>query len=189
MVGHSMGGAETLHFAAHGPASTRAQLRGYMVYGPFVALHPRTRPSSFTVKAGRLAGKLLPQFHMYQPLDETLISLDPAVGKRFKADALCHDTGTLEGLAGMLDRGIQMAQGNVVVQDEGEHKWAVWVSHGTDDQICDYAATAKWYERDCRVQDKTIRPWQGAYHRLHEDPEPTKSEFESEMIKWILDRP
>jgi acylglycerol lipase len=50
-------------------------------------------------------------------LDPKLISRDPEVCKGFDEDPLCHDTGTLEGLAGMLDRTSSLSSGKVVIPD------------------------------------------------------------------------
>ncbi|KAK5013593.1 hypothetical protein LTR60_003787, partial [Cryomyces antarcticus] len=54
LMGHSMGGAEVLTYAAQGAPELRARLRGVLAESPFVALHPATRPFRATVLAGRL---------------------------------------------------------------------------------------------------------------------------------------
>lgn len=69
LMGHSMGGAQVLHYAAQGPAEVREQLSGYLAESPFVALHPDSQPAWLTVVAGRMAARLLPKRQMVQKLD------------------------------------------------------------------------------------------------------------------------
>ncbi|KAK5006532.1 hypothetical protein LTR39_005636, partial [Cryomyces antarcticus] len=79
LMGHSMGGAEVLTYAAQGAPELRARLRGVLAESPFVALHPATRPFRATVLAGRLVGKLLPHAQLVQRLEPALLSRDVAV--------------------------------------------------------------------------------------------------------------
>ena len=39
MMGHSMGGAEVIQWAARGPSDMRSQIRGYVAESPYLALH------------------------------------------------------------------------------------------------------------------------------------------------------
>lgn len=64
LMGHSMGGAEVLQYAARGPSEIRSQIRGYIVESPYLALHPSSQPSWFTVVAGRLAARVVPKRQM-----------------------------------------------------------------------------------------------------------------------------
>lgn len=171
VMGHSMGGAQTLMYISVGPRDVTSNIRGFLVEGPFVALHPATRPSTFTVVAGRLAGRLLPRHQMVNPVDASLISRDVAVQKDYLADDLCHDTGTLEGLAGMLDRAAALESGKVAIpNDAGEGgRTRLWVSHGTDDKVCDFNATKQLYERLDGSIDKECKWYDGWYHQRKSD--------------------
>lgn len=60
LMGHSMGGAEILQYAARGPPELRSQIRGYVAVAPYLALHPSSQPSRALVIAGRLASKMMP---------------------------------------------------------------------------------------------------------------------------------
>lgn len=95
-----------------------------------------------------------------------LLSRDPVVQKEFVEDELCHDTGTLEGLAGMLDRAGALEKGDVVVREgAGEGgKTRIWISHGTKDEVCDFEATKKLYEK-LEVEDKECKWYDGWYHK------------------------
>lgn len=172
LMGHSMGGGETLTFAAVGPPATRKHIRGYLAESPLIALAPATRPWAITEISGRMAAKVLPHFHMVNALNPALLSRDAAVGKEFAEDPLCHDTGTLEGLEGMLDRGKNLDEdgGGVVVGEDvrGQGETGVWVAHGSGDGIVDFDASRRWVER-CAVQDKEFKGYEGWYHRRESD--------------------
>ena len=67
LMGHSMGGAEVLTFAARGPLDVRSRLRGYVAESPYLALHPDSQPSRFTVAAGKLVSKIAPRKKLGKP--------------------------------------------------------------------------------------------------------------------------
>ena len=125
LMGHSMGGAQVLQWIARGPVELRQQLRGYLAESPFIALHKDSQPARFTVVAGRMAARLLPKRQMVQKLDPNMMSRDPEVCRQYDADKLCHDTGTLEGLAGMLQRAEELERGVVTITEEDDLR--IWV--------------------------------------------------------------
>ncbi|TKA76751.1 hypothetical protein B0A55_03647 [Friedmanniomyces simplex] len=189
LLGHSMGGAEVLHYAATGPQDVLSSIRGFLCESPFIALHPSGRPLAITVILGRLAGKVLPNRHMVSKLDATKLSRDPEVCKEYEDDPLCHDTGTLEGLASMLDRAHELQTGKVELREgvgEGGQT-RLWVGHGTSDQICEYQACRDWYDT-VSVKDKEMRVYEGWYHKLHAEPGDDNVRFADDVAKWILDR-
>jgi acylglycerol lipase len=165
-MGHSMGGGEVLCYAANGPAETRKHIRGYLLEAPFVDFDPKSKPGVITVVVGRLVGKLMPRRQMVNPLDWKLISRDQTVGMTFRDDPLCHDTGTLEGLAGLLDRTGLLSSGKVKVGNAaGEGgKTRIWISHGTGDGICSFAAT-KHLANQLQAEDKEFNAYEGHYHK------------------------
>lgn len=114
--------------------------------------------------------KFLPHMQRYTALDASYLSPDPAVIQLFKEDPLLHDTGTLEGIAGMLDRAAATNEpGRSVMTDSiptgaGETR-RIWVCHGTEDRICDFLGTQRWTLEDCKVQDKEFKVYEGWLHR------------------------
>lgn len=165
-MGHSMGGAEILQYAARGPVEVRTQIRGYLAESPYLALHPSSLPSRFTVAVGKLASRVIPKRQMVQKLESKLLSRDPNVCKEWANDALCHDTGTLEGLAGMLERGDELDR-DVVVLKEGQGQGGltrIWVGHGNEDRVTSYDTSKRWFER-LAVKDKEFKTYEGWYHK------------------------
>lgn len=168
-MGHSMGGAEILTYASTGPSDLLTQIRGFLAESPFIALHASARPNKLTVLAGRFASKVLPRLQMANQLNPEGLSRDPEVRKAYVEDELCHDTGTLEGLAGMLDRAEHLENGKVRVKEgvgEGG-KTRIWVGHGTEDGACDFEATKGWFEKYVKgsVEDATLRVYDGWSHK------------------------
>jgi acylglycerol lipase len=161
-----MGGGEVLCYAATGPAEIRKHIRGYLLESPFVDFSPESKPSFVTVFFGRLAGKLLPHRQMVNKLDVQLISRNPAVQKQFLEDDLCHDTGTLEGLSGLLDRTAQLCGGKIKIEDgAGEGGVTrIWIAHGDKDGITNYHASKALAER-IEAKDKEFKTYEGYFHR------------------------
>ncbi|KAL5117713.1 hypothetical protein ACEQ8H_004323 [Pleosporales sp. CAS-2024a] len=189
LMGHSMGGGEVLCYAAQGPREIRQHIRGYLLESPFVDFDPKSKPSFVTVFCGRLAGKLLPHHQLINKLDAKLLSRDPAVCKAFEEDELCHDTGTLEGLSGLLDRTSHLASGKIIIPDNaGEGGLTrIWIGHGDADGITSYKAS-KHFADALQVKDKEFKSYPGYYHRLHDEPSPDKEVFMEDVAKWILAR-
>ncbi|CAN9276638.1 unnamed protein product [Alternaria alternata] len=189
MMGHSMGGGETLCYAAQGPEEVRKHIRGFLLESPFVDFDPKSKPSPVTVFFGRVAGKLMAKRQLTNKLDPKLISRDPAVCKQFDEDELCHDTGTLEGLAGLLDRTNALSSGKVVIPDNAGEGGVtrIWIAHGEQDGITSYPASKRLFSA-LQVKDKEFQSYAGCYHRLHDEPSPDKDAFRDDVVNWILAR-
>jgi acylglycerol lipase len=193
-MGHSMGGAEALHFMmteAPRPVAyglPKGNIRGLLLESPFITLHPRSQPNGFTVWAGKLAAKIAPSRQMLQKLDSTYMSRDPQVRKDWEEDKLCHDTGTFEGMAGMLQRAAELTalgEGKVVEGLKLDPGCPIWLGHGNADRVTSYDASKRLFEK-LKVEDKTFKTYEGAYHKLHAEPEGVKEEFVKDVGEWIL---
>lgn len=158
-----MGGAEVLHYAARGPADVRRQITGYVVESPWIALHPATQPSRALVLAGRLAARVMPRMQMVQKVEPKWVSRDEEVCKAYIADELCHDTGTLEGLAGMLNRAAELDRGEIQLKD-GEGECRIWLAHGNLDHVTSFDASQRFMQK-LEVRDKEFKVYDGWYHK------------------------
>lgn len=205
LMGHSMGGAQVLHFAATGPPSVLRTIRGFLAESPFIALAPASRPYKITVLLGQMAAKVAPHKQMVNKLDEKLLSRDPEVQREYVEDQLCHDTGTLEGLAGMLDRAGTLERGEVrLLEGAGEGgKTRVWVGHGTADAVTEFGPVKKIFD-EWKVQDKELKAYEGWFHKrefrlpciftsvangaVHAEPGDDKYTFANDVASWILAR-
>jgi acylglycerol lipase len=189
VMGHSMGGGQVLTLACS-PAyqdSLVRHVRGWLLESPFIGFSPEEQPSAIKVMVGRLAGKLLPQFQLKHVVLPEHLSRDPEVVKSIAEDELMHNTGTLEGLAGLLDRTAALAKGEVRPQPGGALR-ALWVGHGTHDKTTWFDASKKYFD-ECtgEVPDRQFRAYEGWYHQLHADG-PQSEEFYRDVGDWILAR-
>jgi acylglycerol lipase len=190
LMGHSMGGGIILTYASQGPTTTRRRIRGYLAAAPYVALHAASQPWWSTVVLGQLAGKLFPHNQLVRVLDAAKLSRDPGVGAAWAADPLCHDTGTLESLAAMLERGRVLERGRAGRLEGEAGRARLWVGFGTGDRVLSWEAARRWVDglAPDEVEDKTLRLYEGWFHMLHAEPGEDKWTFAKDVSAWILDR-
>lgn len=185
VMGHSMGGGEVLALTCtreHENDVVR-HVRGWMLEAPFVAFDEHERPSWLKVSAGRLAGRIAPHMQLVNRIPLEQLSRDPDVLQRIREDALCHDTATLEGAAGMLDRCADLAGGRYKLSPLVR---SIWFGHGDRDVATSYKESKRWYDRQTQVPDRTFKTYEGWLHQLHTDV--GKEEFFRDVQEWILQR-
>ncbi|KAJ4388781.1 hypothetical protein N0V93_006241 [Gnomoniopsis smithogilvyi] len=185
VMGHSMGGGEVLTLACTPEYEDNvvAHVRGWMLEAPLVALDDKEKPSALKVFAGRLAGRVLPHMHLANPIPPEQLSRDEAVQQSLKEDTLCHDTGTLEGLAGLLDRSGELSSGKLKLSSKVK---SLWFGHGDKDVATSYPESKKFFERQTQIEDKTFKTYEGWLHQLH--AEVGREEFYTDVRDWILQR-
>ncbi|KAB5545648.1 Alpha/Beta hydrolase protein [Coniochaeta sp. 2T2.1] len=188
VMGHSMGGGQVLKLACDVDGAYTdlvKQVRGWLVEAPYIALAPQEQPSWLKVFSARMVGKLLPHKQMIAEIRVESLSHLEEVRKSIREDELMHDTGTIEGMSGMLDRSAELHSGKA--RPDGKKVKALWVSHGTEDKATSYVATKRWFE-NCTgdVEDREGRWYEGAYHQLHADT--CWEEFAGDVAGWILKR-
>ena len=201
LMGHSMGGGEILFLSLlQSHPQSMPRISGILLEAPYIAVHPSIQPNIFTVMAARLAAKVLPKYQLVQKLDSTMVSRSQQVCRDWEADVLCHHTGTLECLLGMTQRSAdltKLAEGQTLqglglktVMGLGEHasdSVPVWIGHGTEDRGTSHVASETMLHK-LDVKDKTIQLYQGAYHKLHAEPDGVAEEFANDVASWILER-
>lgn len=186
IMGHSMGGGEVITLASDPQYADLANdIRGWLLESPFIGFPKGFEPSFLTVFFGRLAGKVLPNVHLYQAPPPENVTQDQSVIEDLKADKLIHGAGTLEGLAGMLDRTALLGSGKAVL-NKGVR--SIWLGHGTEDKGTDYEASKKWFDEQKGVQDKEFKTYEGWSHQLHADRPDNRAVFPKDVGDWILAR-
>lgn len=187
VMGHSMGGAEALTFASEPEyADLAPRIRGWLLESPHVEMAPGSQPSALKIMAGRLAGRLLPKFQLKNKLPAEELTRDPEVMKSLGEDPLLWSTGTLEGLAGLLDRAADLSAGKRTLNPGVK---SLWLAHGTVDGGTSYPASKKWFEASTSdVPDKEYKTYEGWQHQLHADLPETRPVFAKDVGDWILAR-
>ncbi|KAK4065337.1 Hydrolase_4 domain-containing protein [Trichoderma simmonsii] len=184
VMGHSMGGGEVLTLAGDAKHSQLvAQIRGWILEAPFIGFSKGEEPSVVKVVLGRLVGRLLPRHQLKHVVPPEHLSRDPEVVESIRNDELCHNTGTLEGLASLLDRTALLSSGGVKL---GGDVKSILLTHGTNDMTCSYDAAVKFVNEQAAVEDRETKSYEGAYHQLHADH--CKDEYTKDVIDWILKR-
>lgn len=188
VLGHSMGGGQALMLACD-PAyqdDVVRPVRGWLLESPFIGFAPENNPGSLKVMVSRVVARVMPHRQMLNRLPPETLSQDPAVVKSIAEDELMHNTGTLEGLSGLLDRVTSLSSG--AVRPTGTALRSLWVGHGTLDKATDFDSSKRYFEKYCdAVPDKEFKVYEGWFHQLHADG-PHSEEYFNDVAEWILAR-
>jgi acylglycerol lipase len=186
VAGHSMGGGEVLTLACDPQyEDVISQIRGWVLESPFIAFPKGFEPSFLKVFFGRLAGKLLPHMKLANPIPPENVTRDPEVVQSLKDDKLLHGSGTLEGLAGLLDRTAALESPESKLSKNVK---SLWLGCGTEDKGVSYDACKKWFERQTQLQDKEFKTYEGWSHQLHADLADNRDVFSKDVADFILAR-
>lgn len=184
-----MGGGQSLAYILHPESpyhsATKPTLSGVLVWSPLITLDPSSQPWKITIIAGRIAARILPRRQRYSPLDPGRISRNESVIENYKADELCHDTGTLGGLKGMLDRGLWLDEAGVEFYEKAG-LLPLWIGHGAEDKITNFEASKALVKRLGVRGDVTFVEYEGAYHTLHAELPETTKKFTKDVTDWLL---
>ncbi len=63
----------------------------------------------------------------------------------------------------------------------------IWIGHGSEDRVTSCSSSQTMFDR-LDVKDKTIKLYEGAYHKLHAEPDGVAEEFGNDVANWILNR-
>ncbi|OCT48860.1 putative lysophospholipase [Cladophialophora carrionii] len=192
LMGHSMGGGEALTYmlSASPDFSNRPAISGLLLESPYIEMHSSGQPSSMKVQAGKLASMLLPRMQLKQKLDATYMSRSEKVRQDWIDDPLCHDTGTLEGLKGLLQRSADLSHlshGRPIHGFSTKLPCPLWISFGTGDRVLSHIAAQQLFNVvEAPNKDKTFKLYPDAYHKLHAEPDGVGEQFAKDAGEWIL---
>jgi len=160
-------------------------VRGWILESPFIGFPKGHEPGAITVFLGRLTSRFLPHMARQSALPAQNLTRDPNVVQSLKEDSLIHDYGTLEGLAGMLDRTAALGEGRAKLNQGVK---SIWCGHGTEDKGTSYEASETWIKRQTQVKDKEFKSYEGWSHQLHADLPETRQIFAQDVGDWIMAR-
>jgi alpha-beta hydrolase superfamily lysophospholipase len=171
LLGHSMGGAIALrHALAHGE-----QLSGLILSGPLAEIEGR--PAARL--AGRALGRLAPGLPVAR-LDPGLISRDPAVVEAYRADPLVHHGGIPAATAAeFLRHTSTLPDALPLITTPTLLMW------GTQDRLA-APSGAEMIARRIATDDLTVRPWDGLYHEIFNEPE--REQVLDALCEWLAAR-
>jgi len=174
LFGHSLGGLAVIRYAETRPD----RIRGVVASSPALAKSPET--PGFMVALAKLLGKLAPGLVLSNGIKPDLLSRSPEAVRRYVEDPLVHDR-----ISAKLGRSIfvnmELAHG-----EAGKITAPVLLLVGTGDVITPPEGARRFFER-LKVDDKTLREFEGAYHEIFEDPE-WADEFYGTIVTWLRDK-
>ncbi|KAI1326897.1 alpha/beta hydrolase [Xylariaceae sp. FL0255] len=184
VLGHSMGGGQALTLASSpGYEDLIRQIRGWILESPFIGFSPELKPNWFTVASGRLASHIVPNMHMYNHIPPEDVVKSPEVQESIRTDPLLHSTGTLEGLASMLDRTNALSGGKIALSKNVK---SLYLMHGQFDKTTSHEESKKWFGRQL-IPDGKFQSYDDRFaHQLHADAD--REEFFRDTADWILER-
>ena len=186
VMGHSMGGAIALNLAtAPQHQDVVHKVRGWLLETPFIGFDEGEAPSFLKIAAGRMAGMLLPRFQITHCIPPEALTRDADWQDVIRNDELCHDTGTLQFFAALLDRAMYIDTGVIKVQ-KGQIR-SLWLGSGNKDKAVGYVPQKKWYDGlGDEIEDKQMKVYDGWFHMLHR--EIGREEFFKDVADWVLAR-
>ncbi|AIF69480.1 lysophospholipase [Palaeococcus pacificus DY20341] len=174
LFGHSLGGLTVLRYAETRPK----KIKGVIASSPALAKSPKT--PGFMVWIAKILGTVAPSLTLNNGIEPNLLSRSRAAVERYIKDRLIHDR-------------ISAALGKDLFENlEKAHKDAekievpVLILIGTEDVITPPEGARKLFEK-LKVEDKTLREFEGAYHEIFEDPE-WGEEFHRAIVEWGKER-
>ncbi|KAK0117599.1 hypothetical protein ONS95_011935 [Cadophora gregata] len=188
IMGHSMGGAELLTMASTPKYQNLiSRISGILLVSPYIALVPAREPYTLVRLLGKALCPILPKFQIPNRPPVECVVHDVAVQQDILNDPLSNGIGTLEMFDGMLSRGADLQSGKLVLNEEVR---ALWVAHGTGDELTSCEASREWFEREGRgkVRDAEFREYMGWSHQLHIDTMEHRPVFVKDVADWILAR-
>ncbi len=171
MLGHSMGGLIALQYALR----HQADLDGLVLSG--VALRIGESVSPVLRRLAPLIARLAPRLPVTHGHagGEDILSRDPAVLARFRADPLCYHGKQRAGTAYELVKAAAEARARLE-----QLSLPLLVMHGAADRFTHPEGSREVYERACSG-DKTLKLWPDCRHEIFNEPEGP------EVIAFALD--
>ncbi|RIA91978.1 Alpha/Beta hydrolase protein [Glomus cerebriforme] len=178
LFGHSMGGCLAADYASDGPEKNN--LAGIVLSSPLIALAPKSRVPKSALVLGNALSKVIPNLTIPVPLDKKYISRDPIEIERYGNDSLIHNSGSLRGLADLIN------YTKLVLKEKYKNiMLPTYICFGTDDGINDFN-TAKQFFNKLPSKEKTWREYPGFYHEMHYEVD--RNLVINDYLSWILQR-
>ncbi|WP_297551871.1 alpha/beta hydrolase [Thermococcus sp.] len=174
LFGHSLGGLTVIRYAETRPD----RIRGVIASSPALAKSPET--PGFMVALAKFLGKVIPGLVLSNGIKPELLSRNKDAVRRYVEDPLVHDR-----ISAKLGRSIFVNM-ELAHLEVGRIKVPVLLLVGTADVITPPEGARRLFE-GLKVEDKTLKEFEGAYHEIFEDPE-WADEFHRTIVRWLVDR-
>ncbi|KAL4217445.1 hypothetical protein ACF0H5_023895 [Mactra antiquata] len=176
LVGHSMGGAISVLAGLKRPSF----FAGIVLIGPLLIADRKTA-TPFKIAVGKMAAKVLPHMHIAQ-VDPGKISRDKESVKNYTEDPLVYHGGVKCRWGVAMVEALQKIESSMPAIE-----WPFFVLHGSNDALCEVAGAKEIYEK-AKSKDKQIKIFEEAFHQLHKEVEPVKTETFDLISDWLNNR-
>ena len=157
LLGHSMGGLIATRYAlAHGDG-----LAGMVLSGAAIRIGDDVSP--LLRRLSGVVAAVAPHLPVVAPRSGVLSS-DPEVERRFRADPLCYNRGLRAGFGHAFQRAAADTQPRL-----DRLTLPLLVMHGADDRLTNPAGSELLHTR-ARSADKTLVLWPGLRHEIFNEP-------------------
>ncbi|KAJ3575287.1 hypothetical protein NP233_g1202 [Leucocoprinus birnbaumii] len=183
LMGHSMGGAEVLGFAAQDAKSPHkasvSSILGVIATSPLIQ---QTEPASKLLKwVGAKASIVAPYSLIPAPVKAEDLSHDKACNDAYLADPLIKPSGSLRGISDMLTNGDALL---TTYYKNWPSSLPVLIVHGTADKVTSHKASEEFIGK-LSVTDKKISLFEGGFHELQNEPDGVKEKLADEVVHFI----
>lgn len=177
--GHSMGAIIATLTAARVAASSPGKIRGVITSGAPIASFDVA--PAFVVRLLTWISYVIPRLRLARPFQPERLSRDLTVGMRYGEDPLVPKAITLRLLT-------ELANASARCLQAARKLRMPWLAlHGIDDVIAPAIGSQRLFDA-LGSADKQIRLWPGARHEVHNEIEPTRTEFLSCIVEWVGER-
>lgn len=173
MIGHSMGGLISTEYAIR----YESHLDGLVLSGP--ALHVGDDVPRYLKILSRYLAKLVPNLQVL-PKGSGLLSRDPEIERRFRADPLCYNGGMKARMGYQLMTGVQRTRENM-----SQLSLPLLIMHGSADKLTDPAGSKLLYQV-AQSTDKTLKLWPNYLHEIFN--EIGQEEVIRYKMQWLNER-
>ncbi len=173
MVAHSMGGLIGTHYAIR----YESYLDGLILSGP--ALHVGDDVPYLLKMISKYLAKFVPNLALL-PKANGVLSRDPEVERRFRADSLCYNRAMKA----------RMGYELMIAAEKGCSQMAqlslpLLIMHGTVDKLTNPSGSKQLYA-EAQSQDKTLKLWPEYFHEIFN--EIGKEDVLAFMLAWLDER-
>ncbi|MGH2543579.1 MAG: serine aminopeptidase domain-containing protein, partial [Ardenticatenaceae bacterium] len=169
----SMGGLIATRYALR----HQEQLDALVLSG--VALQVGDDVSPLLKRVGGLIAQVVPMLPVRPPA-KNVLSRDPRVEERFRADPLCYQGYMKARMGHELMKAAEDASARLE-----QLSLPVLIMHGTVDGLTNPEGSKRLYER-ARSEDKTLKLWQDNYHEIFNDLD--QKDVIAFMLDWLDER-
>jgi len=171
LFGHSLGANIVLNYGL----KRQPNLNGLISSSAYLKL--AFQPPAFKVWLGKMIKRIYPKFTLDTELDATALSRDPDEVEAYKRDILVHSKISAAMYFGISEAGLW------ALEKAEDLNLPLFIYHGTADRLTSFEASREFAKKISG--DITLMLWKDAYHELHHEIEPEKSQSFDCLKEWL----